>query len=94
MVFYSSHRRIFHVNLGVLCDWFIIALLYLFGRITWCLTIILLVVVCILLVQIEKEKYRLGYSSVLLSCQAFLLVPYHSQQSGIRALVIVDYRFE
>ena len=31
VVFYSSHRRVFHVNLGVLCDWFIIALLYLFG---------------------------------------------------------------
>ena len=25
VVFYSSHRRVFHVNLGVLCDWFIIA---------------------------------------------------------------------
>ena len=31
VVFYSSHRRVFHVNLVVLCDWFIIALLYLFG---------------------------------------------------------------
>ena len=31
VVFYSSHQRVFHVNLGVLCDWFIIALLYLFG---------------------------------------------------------------
>ena len=34
VVFYSSHQRVFHVNLGVLCDWFIIALLYLFGSIT------------------------------------------------------------
>ena len=31
VVFYFSHQRVFHVNLGVLCDWFIIALLYLFG---------------------------------------------------------------
>ena len=31
VVFYSSHRSVFHINLGVLCDWFIIALLYLFG---------------------------------------------------------------
>ena len=31
MVFYSSHLRVFHVNLGVLCDLFIIVLLYLFG---------------------------------------------------------------
>ena len=31
LVFNSSYRRVFHVNLGVLCDWFIIALLYLFG---------------------------------------------------------------
>ena len=31
LVFYTSHRRVFHVNLGVLCDWLIIALLYLFG---------------------------------------------------------------
>ena len=31
VVFYSSHRRVFHVNFGVLCDLFIIALLYLFG---------------------------------------------------------------
>ena len=31
VVFYSSHRRVFHVNLSVLCDWFIIALLYLCG---------------------------------------------------------------
>ena len=31
VVFYSSHRRVFNINLGVLCDWFIIALLYLFG---------------------------------------------------------------
>ena len=31
VVFYSSNRRVFHVNLCVLCDWFIIALLYLFG---------------------------------------------------------------
>ena len=30
VVFYSSHQRVFHVNLGVLCDWFIIVLLYLF----------------------------------------------------------------
>ena len=29
VIFYSSHRRVFHVNLGVLCDWFIV-LLYLF----------------------------------------------------------------
>ena len=29
VVFYSSHRRVFHVNLGVLCDWFIIALFWL-----------------------------------------------------------------
>ena len=31
VVFYSSYRKVFHVNLGVLCDWFIIALFYLFG---------------------------------------------------------------
>ena len=31
VIFYSSYRRVFHVNLGVLCDWFIIVLLYLFG---------------------------------------------------------------
>ena len=31
VVFYYSHRRVFHVNFGVLYDWFIIALLYLFG---------------------------------------------------------------
>ncbi|KAH0730350.1 hypothetical protein KY289_001538 [Solanum tuberosum] len=29
--FYSSHRRVFHVNLCVLCDWFILILLFLFS---------------------------------------------------------------
>ena len=31
VVFYSLNRRVFHINHGVLCDWLIIALLYLFG---------------------------------------------------------------
>ena len=92
MVFYSSHRRVFHVNLVSCVIVFILALSHLCGNSFAAILLCFAWFSCLLLVQVERESLVLDifrcYPVRLFDCVSVF------PKSGIRELVVVDCRFE